>query len=111
MLTSDTSAASRPEYAGSVLVAAPMITEYAMSPSFSASPTPVTVMVRTTFQLAGVNVIDARDTVPSVASLDTRLITTFDDGAVFRTMPNVTAPPDSVVVVPDAGRTTTSGDP
>ena len=57
----------------------------------------MTVTVRTTFQLAAVNVRLAGDTVPSVASLLLTPIVTSPVGWVSSTTVNVAVPPASVV--------------
>ena len=69
----------------------------------------MTVTVCAVFQLALVNVSDAGNTVPSVASLSLRPTVTLAVGSAFSTTVNVAVPPASVVgplmvetVIPDA---------
>src|SRR5580765_2671039 len=64
-----TSGGCTPEKLGPALAAAPRMMLYATSPSFTKSPTPVTVTVRGRFQYAGGNVSDAVEGVPSPGSL------------------------------------------
>ncbi len=80
-----------------------MSTVYAMLPSTIGSSTPVTVTTCGVFQVAGVIVTLAGDTVPSVRSLDDSAITTSATGWLLSVMPNVALPPCSVVTRPAAG--------
>src|SRR5437762_8351730 len=67
---SATSAGSRPLYFGSVLVAGALTALYALSPSSTASSTPVTVIVCGTFQSLFLNVSVVAGMVPSDVLLD-----------------------------------------
>ena len=68
-----------------------------MLPSSRKSSTPVTVTVCAVFQFAVVNVSDAGETVPSVASLELSAVLTFAVGCAVSTTVNVAVPPASVV--------------
>ena len=72
-------------------------------PSISLSSAPVTVTVWALFQLAGVKVRLAGETVPSVISLLATGIVTFAVGWLLSTTVKVAVPPDSVVVRPLVG--------
>ena len=76
-----------------------------MSPSSTASLTPVTVTVCGTFQLAGVNVRLDWLIVPSVVSVELSAIVTSAAGCDVRTIVYVAVPPASVVVRPEVGVT------
>src|SRR5262245_60730465 len=80
-----------------------------MSPSSTASFTPVTVMVWGVFQLLDLNVSGVGDTVPSVRSELDKLIVTFAVGWLVSTTLNVAVPPASVVVNPEMGVTRIGG--
>ena len=82
-----------------------MTIEYAMSPSSTASSTPVTVTVWGISQLALVKVRLDGPTVPSVVSLELRPIVTSAIGRDVSTTVNVAVPPASVVVRPLVGVT------
>ena len=82
----------------SALTAAPVTIEYAMSPSSTASSTPVTVTTRARFQFAAVKVSDETDTVPSVPSAEAIEIVTSAVGWLVSTTLNVAVPPASVVL-------------
>src|SRR5215467_12160513 len=74
-----------------------------MSPSITASSTPVTVTVCGTLQFAAVNVRLAAATVPSVVSLEATGITTSAVGWLFKTTTNDARPPASLVTRPEVG--------
>src|SRR5207344_2063281 len=89
---------------GSPLVAGAVTMLYTMSPSSTTSLTPWTVTVCGRFQFALVNVRLTGLTVPSVGSLELRLITTFAVGRDASTTVNVGAsPPISDVIRPEVG--------
>ena len=64
-----------------------------------------------TFQSALVKVSDTGAAVPSLASLDERVMTTSASGWVFSTTENVAVPPLSVVTRPAVGVTLIPGAP
>ncbi len=66
---------------------------------------PVAVIVCGVFQLAAVNTIDEGETLPSVESLELRAIVTLASGSDSSCTVKVTAPPDSLVKVPDGAET------
>src|SRR3954471_7828885 len=70
-----------------------------------ASSTPVTVTVCAAFQLAGVNVSAAGETVPSVVSLEDSAMVTLAVGWALRATVKAAVPPASVVVRPAVGVT------
>ena len=76
-----------------------------MSPSCTASSTPVTVTVWATFQFAAVNVRLAAETVPSAVLLLATGIATSAVGWLVSTAVNVAVPPASVVTSPAVGVT------
>ena len=76
-----------------------------MSPSWTASSTPVMVTVCATFQSAAVNVRFATATVPSVGSLEATGMTTSAVGWLVRTTEKFAVPPASVVARPATGAT------
>jgi len=104
-LITATSSGVTAAYAPSVLVTGPTRIVYPWSPSSTTSSTPVTVIVCGTFQLAGVNVTDPVDTVPSAVLLDASAMVTLPSGSVSSTMLKVAVPPLSVVTSPDVGVT------
>src|SRR5437016_4077132 len=76
-----------------------------MSPSATASSTPVTVTVCATFQSSAMNVRLDADAVPSVGSLLETGTTTSATGWLVSTTLNVATPPASVVTRPEVGTT------
>src|SRR5215471_2553769 len=78
-----------------------------MSPSCTASSTPVTVTVCGTSQLAAVNVRLETSTLPSAGLLVVTGMTTSAVGWLPSTTVNVVWPPDSLVTSPDTGVTST----
>ena len=80
---------------------------YPIGPSSRSSSTPVTVTVCGMSQFATPKVSGAAGTVPSPASLLTRLMITSCVGATARLTSKVAVPPPSVVVRPATGSTTT----
>src|SRR5512132_2429522 len=76
-----------------------------MSPSSTASSTPVAVIVCGTLQSPAVNVIEAGATVPSVRSELLTPIVTSAVGWVFSTIVKLAVPPASVVTSPATGAT------
>jgi hypothetical protein len=116
MLVTEASAGSSPPYTGSALEAVPRTTEYGTWPSTTKPSTLAMVTVWGTYQLPGVKVRVAVETVPSVVSLELTGMVTAAAGLVVSTTRNaapelpsvVTRPVRLVTLTPGPGRTTTS---
>ena len=87
-----------------MLLTGPTVIVYSWLPSAAASSCPVIVIVCAVFQLVGVNVRLAGETVPSVSSLDETAIETLSEGSLVSATVKVEVPPPSVVL-PDNAET------
>ena len=109
VLIPDTSAASKPLYLGSLLVAAAVTIEKFVSPSSTKSFTPVSVTVWGLLQLLLVKTRLAGETTASVGSLVEMPMVTSAVGRDSRLTAKTLVPPDSVVNSPECGFTLIPG--
>src|SRR5512140_1774275 len=103
MFVTATSGGSRPAYAGSPEVAAPVMIVNGWLPSAARSSTPVTVTVCGVLQFAGVNVTCAGNTNPSVRSDDASVTRTLPAGRLSSTIVNRSESPNSDTSTPFTG--------